>query len=217
MKPLDSSVPVAGIDIGGSRKGCHLVILRGREVVCSINSQDPEHLASQCNDFAVEVIGIDSPCCWGSPEQGRCAERALARERIFCFATPTRERAQANRSGFYGWMFNGERVYQTLAVTHPLLSEERYLGGKVCFETFPHAITCAMLGTNVASAKYKRLQRRALLEDVGIDTRPLTSIDALDAALCALTAEYLRLGWTKAYGDAESGHIFVPARDKVIA
>lgn len=211
MKPLDSSVTVAGIDIGGSRKGCHLVILRGREVVCSINSHDPEHLASQCNDYGAEVIGIDSPCCWGTPEHGRRAERALAQERIFCFSTPTRERAETNLSGFYGWMFNGEQVYQALAVTHPLLTEERYLGGRVCFETFPHAITCAMLGTDVASAKRKRLQRRALLEDVGIDTRLLKSIDALDAALCALTAEYLWLGQTKAYGDADGGHIFVPA------
>lgn len=68
-----------------------------------------------------------------------------------------------------------------------------------------------MLSTDVASAKRKRLQRRALLEDVGIDTRLLKSIDALDAALCALTAEYLWLGQTKAYGDADGGHIFVPA------
>ncbi len=211
MKPLESSVTVAGIDIGGCRKGCHLVILRGHEVVCTINSRDPEYLVRQCNDFGAEVIGIDSPCRWGKPDAGRRAERAFARERIFCFATPTRERAEANRSGFYGWMFNGEQVYQALAATHPLLTEERYAGGKVCFETFPHAITCAMLGTDVASAKQKRVQRRQLLDDVGIDTRLLKSIDALDAALCALTAGCLRLGQTKAYGDADGGYIFVPA------
>lgn len=49
MKPLDSSVTVAGIDIGGCRKGCHRVILRGHEVVCNINSRDAEYLARQCN------------------------------------------------------------------------------------------------------------------------------------------------------------------------
>jgi len=59
--------------------------------------------------------------------------------------------------------------------------------------------------------KRKRVQRRQLLDNVGVDTRPLKSIDALDAALCALTAGYLRLGETEAYGDAEGGYIFVPA------
>jgi hypothetical protein len=52
-------------------------------------------------------------------------------------------------------MFNGERLYQALAATHPLLGESQYAGGPFCFETFPHAVTCAMLGTDVASAKQK--------------------------------------------------------------
>lgn len=211
MNPLNTSATVAGIDIGGDRKGCHLVVLHGREIVYSINSRTPEYLARRCGDFGVEVIGIDSPCRWGKSAGARRAERALARERVFSFATPTRERACANRSGFYGWMFNGEQMYLALAATHPLLTEQRYTHGKVCFETFPHAITCAMLGTDVASAKRKRVQRRQLLEEAGIDTRPLKSIDALDAALCALTAEYLQLGRTKAYGDPDGGYIFVPA------
>lgn len=95
--------------------------------------------------------------------------------------------------------------------THPLLTEERYADGRACFETFTHAITCAMLGTDVESAKQKRVQRRQLLDDVGIETRLLTSIDALDAALCALTAGWLRMGQAKAYGDSDGGYIFVPA------
>lgn len=67
-----------------------------------------------------------------------------------------------------------------------------------------------MLGTDVASAKRKRAQRRQILEESGIDTQSLKSIDDLDAALCALTASYLLLGKTKAYGDADGGYIFVP-------
>lgn len=211
MKYRESPVTVAGIDIGGNRKGCHLVILRGLEVISSINSRDVEYLVGQCKEFGPEAIGIDSPCLWGKPDGARLAERILAQRRIFSFATPTRERAEANRSGFYGWMFNGERVYQSLAGTHPLLTESRYTKGQVTFETFPHAITCAMLGVGVASAKQKRVQRRQLLEDVGIDTRPLKSIDAIDAALCAMTAGCLLQGQTEAYGDAEGGYIFVPA------
>lgn len=204
------AITVAGIDVGGTRKGCHVVILRGNQLLLSDKSRDPEYLARLCNEYGAMVVGIDSPCRWGKPDFGRLAEKALAKERIFCFSTPTRERAAAHTSAFYGWMFNGERVYQALAATHPLLDEPRYAGGAVSFETFPHAVTCAMLGTDVALAKQKRQQRRQLLENEGIDTQPLKSIDAIDAALCALTADYLLAGNSKVYGNAEGGYIFVP-------
>lgn len=207
----DSPLTVAGIDIGGARKGCHLLVLRGSAIVCNIRSGDPDHLARMCEELGAVAVGIDSPCQWGKPQSGRLAEKALAKERIFYFATPTRERAEANASGFYGWMFCGERVYQALAATHSLLSNVGYAGGKVCFETFPHAITCAMLCTAEASAKRNRVQRRQLLRDAGMDPTPLKSIDAVEAALCALTATYVIANRSKAYGDTEGGYIFVPA------
>lgn len=210
MRRDDASETVAGIDIGGNRKGCHLVILRGRKILGCVHSRDPVLLAQRCNEYGVCAIGIDSPCQWSRVGTGRAAERALARERIFSFSTPTRERAESSPSDFYGWMFNGERVYQALAATHPLQAEAKYDGGHVCFETFPHAVTCALLGTNVASARRKRVQRRQLLDNMGVDTRSLTSIDAIDATLCAVTAEYLLRGLTRAYGDVEGGYIFVP-------
>lgn len=212
-----TSITVAGIDIGGARKGNHLVVLRGQDIICNINHSDPEYLARYCNELDVGVIGIDSPCGWGLPHVGRAAEKALAKERIFCFSTPVRERAASHTTGFYNWMFNGERVYQALATTHPILSNRVYTSGNVCFETFPHAIACAMLGTDIASAKLKRHQRRQLLEKSGIDTQCLKSIDAIDAALCALTAQYLVDGKAKTYGDAECGHIFVPCLERVLS
>jgi predicted RNase H-like nuclease len=108
-------------------------------------------------------------------------------------------------------MLNGERLYRALAPTYPLLTDSRYSEGRVTFETFPHAVTSAMLGRAVASAKLKRHQRRQLPETAGIDTRALKSIDAIDAALCASTAKYLLEGRTHAYGDAAGGYILVPA------
>jgi predicted nuclease with RNAse H fold len=211
FRPLDTPATVAGIDIGGERKGCHLVVLRGAEMLCNSQSREPQALARQCLALGVQVIGIDAPCRWSPPTGGRAAERQLAQEGIPCFATPTRERALANRTGFYGWMFNGERVYQALAATHRLLATPAYSGGSVCFETFPHAITCALLGIDVASARQKATQRRQLLARHGLDVASLASIDAVDAALCAVSAHYLVAGCTKAYGDAEGGYIVVPA------
>jgi predicted nuclease with RNAse H fold len=117
----------------------------------------------------------------------------------------------ASKSGFYGWMFNGERVYQAFVPHFPLFGNEGEIGDRVCFETFPHAITSALLRTEVASAKRKRTQRREILEDAGIETTSLRSIDEVDAALCALTANFLLEGRVVAYGDELGGFIVVPA------
>lgn len=50
-----------------------------------------------------------------------------------------------------------------------------------------------------------------LLERGGIGLATLTSIDLIDAALCALTAHVLASnGPCRAYGEADSGLIVVP-------
>lgn len=206
----DVSATVAGIDVGGANKGYHLAILRAGQVIHVEQSREAMRLAATCRQFAVAAIGIDAPSQWATAGGGRAAERALARAGMSCFATPTRERAAANATGFYDWMFQGEELYRALAVTHPPLRTAGHAGASCCFETFPHAITCALLGVTVASAKQKRVQRRQALERVGIATTALRSIDAVDAALCALAAACLLRGAVRAYGEAADGHIFVP-------
>jgi predicted RNase H-like nuclease len=55
------------------------------------------------------------------------------------------------------------------------------------------------------------VQRRELLEQAGLDLAPLTSIDWIDAALCALTAHVVAIGGEcVSYGEPESGWIVVP-------
>ncbi|WP_233805375.1 DUF429 domain-containing protein [Paraburkholderia sp. HP33-1] len=206
MTPLT----VAGIDVGGDRKGNHLVILRGTEPVCNASRTTPERMLDQCRAFGVAAVGIDAPCRWRTGAAGRLAEKALAQQRIFSFATPARELAMASKSGFYRWMFNGERVYDVFAAHFPLFSGGEKITGSVCFETFPHAITCAFLGADVASAKQKGTQRREILEREGIQTAPLRSIDDVDAALCALAAHFLLEGRVDTYGDESGGFIVVP-------
>ncbi len=66
-----------------------------------------------------------------------------------------------------------------------------------CFETFPHAIAWHLRG--------------ALLEQAGINTAALNSIDFIDAALCALAAHQLASARPcRAYGEPGSGLIEVP-------
>lgn len=201
---------VAGIDVGGDRKGCDLVILQGTTILCSIAGAAPEALLAPCLAYGVIAIGIDAPCVWRIGANARLAEREMARAGIRAFSTPARDMALASTSGFYGWMFNGERVYQTLVAAYPVLATPAYAGGRICFETFPHAITASFLGRATASARLKNVQRRQILESAGIDTTALTSIDAIDAALCALAARHLVAGTTRPFGAAADGYIHVP-------
>ena len=201
---------VAGIDVGGDRKGCNLVILRGATIVQSIAGAAPEDLLAHCMAHDVVAVGIDAPCVWRGAGGAREAEREMARAGVKAFSTPSRVDALASTSGFYGWMFNGERVYRSLAAAYPVLAAPAYSGGRISFETFPHAITSAILGRKVASAKLKGVQRRQVLAGFGIDTSLLTTIDAVDAALCALAAIHLVEGTTRVFGAAADGYIHVP-------
>jgi hypothetical protein len=79
----------------------------------------------------------------------------------------------------------------------------------ICFETFPHAIACALSGAPV-SARNKRQVRGALLAKAKICCDSLTNIDFVDAALCALTAEHFAHRRYMHYGDAGEGCIVVP-------
>ncbi|KNH08181.1 hypothetical protein BRCH_00275c [Candidatus Burkholderia brachyanthoides] len=166
-------------------------------------STDAAALHAQCVAEDVAVVGIDAPCQWGIEGEERVAERELARERIAYFATPTQARAEASTSAFYEWIFNGERVYHAFADSQSSgPAREPLCGHPVSVETFPHAITCALLGRDAVSAKLKRVQRRELLAALGFDGGQITSIDSLDAALCAFTAQCLIEGETRAYGGA---------------
>ncbi|HEX7641951.1 MAG TPA: DUF429 domain-containing protein [Burkholderiaceae bacterium] len=203
-----TSAAVAGIDVGAHKKLCNLVILRGTEVIANVARIAPEDIPALCIEHGVQAAGVDAPCLWRAGTAARQAERDMAGAGVSSFSTPTEEQGRASR--FYDWMFFGMRVYRALQATHPRLLEARYGGGPVCFETFPHAITCALLGVDVARAGLKSTQRKALLESFKIDTAELKSVDARDAALCAVTAQFLLRGKTKTYGDAAGGYIHVP-------
>ena len=93
-------------------------------------------------------------------------------------------RDPANGSCYYGWMLQGEALFQDLEPSHPLLTALP-ITGPGCFETFPHAITWHLRGGHATDAN-KRAERSELLEQAGIDLASLTSIDQIDAALCCL-------------------------------
>ncbi len=164
-----------------------------------------------CLEWKAKIVAVDAPCGWRQSSSSRQAERDLkwGKEKIHCFATPTRALAQANKKGFYDWVFNGEKFYQRLAAYYPLFDGKRRKG-PICFETFPHAIVCALAG-KVVAAKPKASNRRKVLRARGYDASPLPNIDFIDDALCAVAAEAFRQGRTKPFGGQGEGFIVVPA------
>ena len=202
---MDSRL-VIGIDVGAASKGFHAIALRDREIVERYHDGSALALHGWCMRHAPAAIGIDAPCRWKAGSKARPAEVELAREKISCFPTPAEDAAR--RVPFHSWMLNGAAHYAAIEEDFPLF-DGLPLRGAVSFETFPQAVACA-LAKRVLAAKAKRFERKALLEKQGIRTAMLTSIDYVDAALCALAAHYLVEGAVKTYGDAASGLIVVP-------
>lgn len=205
---FDESGIVVGIDVGGPKKGFHAVALNEGRYREKFATPDAEAMVEWCRQIGARAVGVDAPCRWSLTGRARPAERALAAEGIHSFATPSR--AAAESRDFYRWMINGAELFRLLEAHYPLFDGGNATSGPVCFETFPQAVACALAG-KVVSAKRKSAVRRELLREAGIDTAPLTSIDTVDAALCALAAHSLLAGSYKTYGDATEGLIVVPA------
>jgi predicted nuclease with RNAse H fold len=211
MSISNSSSIVVGIDVGGEKKGFHAVAIANGDYSSHLATKDVQELSRWCRETVqARVIAIDAPCHWSNDGHSRPAERQLMNNGIWCFSTPTREKAIRHRTNHFGWMLQGEKLFRALADGYPICREMPVAGRKCCFETFPHAITWHLRGGN-ADAVQKRMQRRALLEQAGIDLTELTNIDLIDAALCALTAYHAATGGKCAsYGEPKTGLIIVP-------
>ncbi len=205
------SVPlpvVLGIDVGGRRKGFHAASLwEGKFETAHFGSA--EELASWCEVRTPGAIAVDAPCGWARTGASRLAERTLALggQRIRCFGTPRRSAARGR--AFYDWVFHGEGLYRVLR-RQARLYDGRRDGGPVLFETFPHGVACALAGC-VLPARGKADTRRALLARAGCDISPLTNLDLVDAALCAVAARAFLAGNIVVFGDRAEGFILLPS------
>jgi predicted RNase H-like nuclease len=207
-----AGLTVAGIDVGAPGKGFHAVALRGGRYLDKFASCDASQMTAWCREIGASVVGIDAPCRWSLTGGTRPAELALKAEGIGCFSTPSRSAAESHPTGHFDWMLAGAELFRQVETSYPLFVGERLADGAKCScETFPHAVTCVMLG-RVVAAKNKRRDRLGVLASAGITLPPRASIDVIDAAICALAALYLAGNSGKSYGDAESGLIVVPMR-----
>lgn len=200
---------VVGIDVGGERKGFHAVALWGKTFVDKTTAINPAVIVTWCLAHRATVISVDAPCGWSKAGSSHLAERELGKQGIHCFATPTRQCAENHDKGFYDWVFNGEKLYAQLRRNYQLF-DGRGRKDSVCFETFPHAIVCA-LARRVVPAKPKVKVRREALQNEGYNISTLSNIDFVDAALCAVAADAFRKDNYRCFGNPEEGFIIVPA------
>jgi hypothetical protein len=106
---------VAGIDVGGPRKGFHAVALREGSYLDKFASREARDLAAWCIQVGARAVAIDAPCRWSRTGRARPAERALAGAGIHAYATPSLGAAEGH--AFYRWMHNGAALYD-LIVPH---------------------------------------------------------------------------------------------------
>ncbi len=201
---------VVGIDVGGERKGFHAVALQNK-VFEKTTSPNPHKILDWCLHRKAKIVAVDAPCGWSLCGRSRQAERELklGKQKVSCFATPTRAQARAHTKGFFDWVFNGEKLYQLLAPQYPLFDGNRP-AGRCSFETFPHGIVCFFAG-KVVPANPKIFNRRKVLIERGYDVNTLTNIDYIDAALCAVAAAEFGQGRPMhQFGTEDEGFIVLP-------
>lgn len=199
---------VVGIDVGGVKKGFHAVAHRNGIFHQKFQSQCPKEMAAWALSHNPLVVTIDSPSAFSSNGRSRKAERDLVKANLHCFYTPTK--ALAKQSHFYDWVFNGELIYRYLNL--PI-----YLGENspkpCCVETFPHAVHKSLwqsVMANMPAGSKAKVRRQTLISKAKYDVSPLTNQDFVDAALCAVSADYFLSGQFQAYGCKNEGFIVLP-------
>jgi len=200
-------VRALGIDVGVG-KGLDLVLLDERRVPIRVAPRvGVDEVARAITEMEPDVVAIDAPPEWATDGRSRLTERLLAERNIRTFATPSRERGSGNP--FYDWMDVGFRVFRAAARA----GFPRYAAGDprgTAMEVFPHASATVLRGFLRPKGIGKKTWREGILVAQGVRTDQLTSIDLVDAGVCALTGLLALQGKHFAPGDPKEGVIVLP-------
>jgi predicted nuclease with RNAse H fold len=195
-----------GVDVSEAR-GLDVVALdRSGAVSAAWRRQTAADLERRLRELRPSVVAIDSPPAWGTSGGCRSPERAVRALGMGIFATPS-DPAVFGRP-FYRWMIAGFAAFEAAAAAGFAYYRGRGPLVGSALEVFPHA-TAVRLGGD-PSLGSKRVWRGAVLEAMGVDLRRLRSVDAIDAALAALTGLLALDGRCEALGDDVDGAIVIP-------
>ena len=196
-----------GVDVGAFKKGFHAVANENGNFLAKFHSQNADEIVTWILKQEPTAIAIDAPSVFSQSGRSRLAERLLVTDGIRCFYTPTRELAKKSR--FYDWVFNAELLFQKLNL--PIFMGEK-MQYPCLIETFPHGIHLSFWNHQFLNSKLSKfLARKLTLEQKAqYETSSLCNIDFIDAALCAISADYFTRGQYIAYGSKEEGYIVLP-------
>jgi hypothetical protein len=205
---------VVGVDVS-VRRGLDVVVLDDALAVADAQSAlDPAGLAALLRRWEPRTVAIDSPPGPGH-EPGatsRRCERELRALGVNIFLTPSD--ADRYARAFYDWIRVGEDVFRVASeVGYPLQDDPTVVLSR-SLEVFPHASDVFLRGClpppgTTRRAGTKRAWRLETLRGAGVDTSGLcrdragrTTVDSIDAALAAVTAQRAAQGDFHVVGDA---------------
>ena len=215
---------VLGVDVSLGR-GLDVAALSGGRVLATWARVGPETLKTLLVERRPVAIGIDAPPRpglsllrdpWeaarlpvpprpGTHRDRRIAEYELSRRGIGSNQTPVDE------SRLFTWMTAGFEAFAAAeAAGYP-----PYLGAGAAehraYEVFPYASYVALAGCLSPGRRHRVTWRRRVLEEAGVEGLPPdATIDALDAACAAMTAERFVTRHGSWLGDPREGAIVLP-------
>lgn len=201
-----------GIDVS-ERRGLDLVLLDASLTPAFVRGGVTfEALRRWVRELRPAVVAVDAPSQWGLSGGSRLCEQQLRRVGIQSYGTPSDLVMRDHR--FNAWMKTGLGVYETLGE----LGYATFRGGEVrgtALEVFPHA-TSVVLAGRLPPARLSRTARRRwraeVLAQAGVAVAGLSTNDAVDGALAALTGVLALRGQFTALGSEQDGFLIVPAR-----
>lgn len=182
---------VAGVDVGGPRKGFHVAVLGPGDVVAVARAATVDEVVARCGGAV--LVGVDAPAAWAPPgERSRPDERAFTRAGICGIRyTPDEATARARTDGYLDWVWQGLALYGAL-----------HAAGLGTAEVFPTASWTRWLGPRgrrprgAWSGDGMGRLRAGGLDDAGV----ATDQDQRDAVAAALTARQATAGTVERFG-----------------
>jgi predicted nuclease with RNAse H fold len=196
-----------GVDVS-VRRGLDVVVLdESRRLLAVRSRQRVEDMPALLQEFSPAIVAIDSPPAWGLSGRSRRAERELRRLGLSSYATPS-DPAWRERP-FYAWMKVGFTVFERAAKSGFGLFRRGRID-RTSIEVFPYATAVTLTGALRPRLMTKGRWRRDVLMREGLAVDELRTLDAVDAALAALTGLIARQGRFTAVGDPREGVIVLP-------
>jgi predicted nuclease with RNAse H fold len=198
-----------GIDVGGRAKGLDLVVMdQSRTPIQVAGRAGLTDVTRIIQEWKPAIVAIDSPPRWGAEGKSRLTENELARLNIHAFRTPSKAHSTGPQ---FDWMREGMAAFGRCEdLGYPLFNGGSFR--KRSIEVFPHASAAVLAGCLPPKGVTKRAWRERVLRLQGVTTDSLKTIDALDAALAALTGLLVLEGHHSHLGDMREGVIVVPTR-----